>query len=159
MRRAIRQLVLPVAAIAFCLVLTIMARDYPLSSRRLPVLIGTITIGLALIQIWLETAKIKAAGKSDSVPSAPDTEGTDAAKRVLHVFLLMPATIILWSVLGYIVGSVLAATWVAVTLDRKHTVNSALVLAGACAVLYVVFHSILGVPLPQGVIGRALMGR
>lgn len=74
--------------------------------------------------------------------------------RMLAVVLgLVVATLVMVQVVGFLLAFVLLLFVVAVFVERRRVLPSALVALAAGAVTYAVFVALLSVPLPQGLLG------
>jgi putative tricarboxylic transport membrane protein len=90
--------------------------------------------------------------KSSSEPFAAPTR--NQVKRSLSVWLAVVASVLLVSIVGFILAMLALAAFLILGLERQRT------LAGVASVIiiplgaYLLFSALLGVPLPAGVFGN-----
>ena len=138
--------------LTFLFLLIINSADLPERSKRLPLLIGWITVGVTaadlLLGFYWQLRPRKASGEKES---RRKLEPKDIQKIVVSV-LFMGATILLWWLVGFILTSVLVTVAYAIYLGARSRigliVSSILLTAG----VYYVFGVLLRVPLPRGLI-------
>lgn len=90
------------------------------------------------------------------VGDAADIFGRTAMERVRHlwiVFGLLLVTLLLVTVLGFLISFGLFVLVVSTWIERRRILPSLLITAVACLVVWGVFVAFLGVPLPTGLLG------
>lgn len=158
--------VLPILIFIFIGILVVMSTGYAWRSAQLPMLIGGITIGFLLVELYLRLfmkrkkvtekksdidIKIEKMKEDLDVTSEEEDPGV-AKRRLIYALISIIFFLVSFHILGYIITAfILSFVLVRLLGFRKYITNlvfSALFVAG----MYMIFGYFLGVSLPWGII-------
>ena len=99
----------------------------------------------------------RAAGFAQDKPAADDEQAEGEGPVLWAKLLTYIATVLVWPLLltplGFLLSTTLALTVILRGAERASWAQTALLVAGAVLVSWLVFERVLGVPLPRGLFG------
>lgn len=139
------------SCIPLAFVLTILLSSMSLHSetRRLPVLIAWFTLAFIL---WSDAIVLRDYVQAKKKPSAADEKKSKPipVKKILISLGIMMLSLILWRLIGFIPGSILATIVYIYYLEEKRPLVLIVTPVVVTLALYFIFSKFLMVPLPPG---------
>ncbi len=137
--------------LAFSVFFYFMSSDFPIEGKRFPITIIYLLILFAILIIL--------SGVKKSIANVPDERKEDDKKSVtwqqmktpFFILLITVGYIVLISILGFFISTILFLTSVLLTLKVKGIKGYLLTVIGTSAFLYILFVKLLNVSLPQGI--------
>lgn len=138
--------------LAFLFLLIFSSAGLPERSKRLPLLIGWVTVGITAADILLgihRQLRPRADGgeKKERKKLAPKEIG-----KVVGSVLFLLATILLWRLAGFVLTSLVVTITYAIYLGSRSRIGLIAASLLLSAGVYYLFGVLLGVPLPRGLL-------
>ena len=163
MKKNLGTLICCVVAILFCFLFICTSSELPSDTKKLPLLVAWVTVFFSVFQgILCAVAMGKASKEEKAEKDTNSAENSEKKSKGFHA-LPMPAkmwimvglmllTILLWYLVGYVPACILIAAIMMYLMGERRIWLILLVSAIVACALYFGFHSLLGVPIHNGIL-------
>lgn len=143
-------ILLEILIIIFTVIILVSSYGHALRAVRLPIIIGTITLILVIVDIVQTLHKNKNAEPKEIQELKTETPDNQLTKRLIGMIVFMFLTLALWRIIGYLFGSIVAIVGIGLFLGIRKRILLIAISVVVSLLLYIIFSVLLGVPLPWG---------